>query len=202
MKRARRQVGDQAILTAALRVIRRRGPKFTLAQVGREVGLSAARLVQRFGSRRALVQAAFRHWGATTAAMLDTVARSERPVREFLRVTRLSLKGMTAAEMGEAVAWLVVARTDPEVGRWYREHIEGQRARYIELLQAGVAAGELIPHDATALADRIIRLSFGHVALMAIGVAEHRGSLLGLLEGELAQFRTEAGLTARAGAVD
>lgn len=47
---------DSAILAAASRVVSREGPeRFTLADVGEEVGLSAATLVQRFGSKRQLL---------------------------------------------------------------------------------------------------------------------------------------------------
>ncbi|MGH9423559.1 MAG: TetR/AcrR family transcriptional regulator, partial [Thermoanaerobaculia bacterium] len=53
-----RRLSDAAILEAAFEVVRRTGPdRFTLADVGHEVGLSAATLVQRFGSKRALLLA-------------------------------------------------------------------------------------------------------------------------------------------------
>jgi AcrR family transcriptional regulator len=54
MPRAR-SVPDAEILKAAARVIGRNGPlKLTLADVGREVGLAPATLLQRFGSKRGL----------------------------------------------------------------------------------------------------------------------------------------------------
>ena len=57
MPRAR-TVPDDAVLAAAARVVRRSGPAgFTLAAVGAEAGLSAATLVQRYGSKRALLLA-------------------------------------------------------------------------------------------------------------------------------------------------
>jgi AcrR family transcriptional regulator len=57
MPRAR-TVPDDAVLAAAARVVRRSGPAgFTLAAVGEEAGLSAATLVQRYGSKRALLLA-------------------------------------------------------------------------------------------------------------------------------------------------
>ena len=53
-----RQASDEAILAAAFRAIARLGPaKLTLADVAAEAGLSAAALVQRFGSKRALLLA-------------------------------------------------------------------------------------------------------------------------------------------------
>ena len=53
-----RTVSDAEILQAAGRAISRIGPvKLTLADVAREVGLSPATLVQRFGSKRGLLLA-------------------------------------------------------------------------------------------------------------------------------------------------
>src|SRR5512141_441579 len=53
-----RRLPDSAILQAAAQVVSKTGPeRFTLADVGQEVGLSAATLVQRFGSKRHLMLA-------------------------------------------------------------------------------------------------------------------------------------------------
>src|SRR6185436_3780141 len=54
-----RQNTDIEILQAAFRAIARLGPnKLTLADVAREANVTAASLVQRFGSKRALLLAA------------------------------------------------------------------------------------------------------------------------------------------------
>jgi len=54
-----RLASDEDILMAAFRAIARLGPaRLTLADVAREAGVSAAALVQRFGSKRALLRAA------------------------------------------------------------------------------------------------------------------------------------------------
>src|SRR5215212_6500552 len=51
-----RTVEDSTILEAAVTVLGRIGPeRLTLADVGEEAGLSAATLVQRFGSKRDLM---------------------------------------------------------------------------------------------------------------------------------------------------
>ena len=53
-----RTVPDEQILTAAQRAMSRLGPaRLTLAEVATEAGLSAATLVQRFGSKRGLMLA-------------------------------------------------------------------------------------------------------------------------------------------------
>ncbi|HEY5411760.1 MAG TPA: TetR/AcrR family transcriptional regulator [Caulobacteraceae bacterium] len=49
-------VSDEAVLDAAIRVMLRTGPGgFTLAEAGREAGVSAATLLQRFGDKQTLV---------------------------------------------------------------------------------------------------------------------------------------------------
>jgi AcrR family transcriptional regulator len=60
MSPRRADQSDDEILTEAVRAVRRFGPRVTLARVAREVGLSSARLVQRFGSRDELLAAAER----------------------------------------------------------------------------------------------------------------------------------------------
>ena len=49
-------ISDEAVLDAAVRVMLRAGPGgFTLAEAGREAGVSAATLLQRFGDKQTLV---------------------------------------------------------------------------------------------------------------------------------------------------
>ena len=50
-------MSDEEILVRATRAVRRHGPGVTLTQIAAAVGLSSARLVQRFGSRRELLSA-------------------------------------------------------------------------------------------------------------------------------------------------
>ena len=49
-------ISDEAVLDAAIRVMLRTGPaNFTLAEAGREAGVSAATLLQRFGDKQTLI---------------------------------------------------------------------------------------------------------------------------------------------------
>ena len=51
-----KRISDEAVLDAAVRVMMRTGPAdFTLAEAGREAGVSAATLLQRFGDKQTLV---------------------------------------------------------------------------------------------------------------------------------------------------
>lgn len=83
-----RTVSDESILDATLTVVQRVGPaRVTLAAVAAEVGLSAATLVQRFGTQRDLLLAADRQaieaWVSsldrvTEASALDQVVEAKR----------------------------------------------------------------------------------------------------------------------------
>lgn len=50
-------LSDAEILVRATRAVRAHGPRVSLTQIAEQVGLSAARLVQRFGSRQLLLAA-------------------------------------------------------------------------------------------------------------------------------------------------
>lgn len=71
-----RTIPDEALLDGALAVLRRAGPEgMTFAAVAAETGLSAATLVQRFGSKAALVQAALlRAWDLLDARTAEADA--------------------------------------------------------------------------------------------------------------------------------
>jgi AcrR family transcriptional regulator len=72
-----RTVADDDVLAAANRVLQRSGPDgLTLASVGAEAGLAAATLVQRYGSKDALLQAALvKAWDLLDAATAEADAR-------------------------------------------------------------------------------------------------------------------------------
>ena len=71
-----RTIPDEALLDGALAVMRRAGPEgMTFAAVAAETGLSAATLVQRFGGKAALMQAALlRAWDLLDARTAATDA--------------------------------------------------------------------------------------------------------------------------------
>src|ERR1700754_5183738 len=71
-----RTVDDHALLAAAARSMGRHGPtELTLAAVAAEAGVSAATLVQRFGSKHGLIREVSEHAAATAHEVFDA-ARS------------------------------------------------------------------------------------------------------------------------------
>src|SRR4026207_2519884 len=66
MSPRRRKAEDADVFAALVRVMRRRGPAdLTLREIGAEAGVTAGALVQRFGSKRAMLLAHARHAAAT-----------------------------------------------------------------------------------------------------------------------------------------
>src|SRR5690348_16038449 len=70
-------LSDEEVLKAAHRLIHARGPEdLTFARLGRECGLSAATLVQRFASKAGLIQATLLHaWDGLDAKTASLAAR-------------------------------------------------------------------------------------------------------------------------------
>lgn len=73
----RKLVSDSALLDEVVRFIGERGPSgFSLAELGQQVGLAPATLIQRFGSKQALIERAI---GRANEQLLATVSRAPEP---------------------------------------------------------------------------------------------------------------------------
>jgi AcrR family transcriptional regulator len=153
-----RTVPDSAILTAATRAVSRRGPaRVTLADVGKEVGLSAATLVQRFGSKRGMLLAVART-GAEDAVREFATARAahRRPLAALIAaLLGLSAWAATPEMLSNQLAFLQIDLTDPEFHRHALATARATRAEIIRLLDEAVARGELVHCDTTRLARAV-----------------------------------------------
>lgn len=151
-------VDDDAVLDAALAVVGRVGPGgLTLSAVGDEVGLSAATLVQRFGSKRDLLLAVAAR-GADRGG--EALRESARRHRSPLRALVVGLGTMTAGvETPEAfanhLAFLQTDLADPAFHEHALRHARGMRDEIAALLEAAVEAGEIAPCDVRRLASAV-----------------------------------------------
>ena len=150
-----RTIDDDEILAAGQRVMQRVGPaKFTLQLVAAEAGVSAPTLIQRFGSKRAMLRrmsAGSRVMGAAIVADLRGRHRSPLVVlREFL--LRFAAMARTPKEMVHHLSWLQMDLTDPVMHRHFVQLSRGNAEVVRELLEEAVAAGELAALDAPAFA--------------------------------------------------
>jgi AcrR family transcriptional regulator len=173
-----RTVSDSAILAAASRAVSRRGPaRVTLADVGREVGLSAATLVQRFGSKRGMLLAVAQT-GAQDVAREFAAARAahRRPLAALTAgLVGLSAWAATPEMLSNYLAFLQIDLTDPEFHRHALAQARNTRTEILHLLDQAVAAGDLVPCDTARLAKTVQGAYNGALVTWAI-YREGRGA--------------------------
>jgi AcrR family transcriptional regulator len=166
-----RKVEDAAILEAAQRAISTRGPaRFTLADVAREVGLSPATLVQRFGSKRGLLLAMAREGVEYVGACFAAVRAAHRsPLRALVAAaTEMPRHTATAEELANHLAFLQIDLSDPDFHRLMLELSTRTRAGYRALLDEAVAKGELVRCDTAMLARLVEALAGGSLIEWAV----------------------------------
>ncbi|MDQ1519233.1 MAG: hypothetical protein QOI55_306 [Actinomycetota bacterium] len=140
-----RTISDDEIVAATVAAIEQHGPGLTLAEVAAQAGVSAAALVQRFGSKHALLVAVGRRAQAgIDASMAAAVAQPGSPTGALLDLLAGYVAGISSPEvLANHVAFLQLDLVDEEL----REQAKLQ-ARAVErgirrLLDAAVEAGEL-----------------------------------------------------------
>ena len=154
-----RRISDEDVFAAVMRAMSRLPPaELTLAAIGAEAGVTAGALVQRFGSKRALLVALAR---AAAEAEADQAAR-------FLERHRSPLKALEAwadcmsglapspASFQRALGYLQQDLADPELHRLLARQTEANRSAIEEMLVAARDAGELSPTADPARLSRLI----------------------------------------------
>ena len=159
-----RTIDDADILAACQRVMQRVGPtKFTLQLVAVEAGISAPTLIQRFGSKQALLRrlsAGTHGMGAAIVAELRLRHRSPLVVaREFLLC--FAEMARTPKEMAHHLSWLQLDLTDRVMHKNFLALTREQHDLVAQLLNEAIAAGELRPLDAPAMSRVLNGMVFG-----------------------------------------
>lgn len=164
---------DLEILYAAFRAIARLGPgRLTLADVAREANVSPASLVQRFGSKRALLLAAAGDAaGGHVFIFAGLRAKHRSPKAALLGLAEcMSVMGETPEQVAHSLAFLQMDLTDPAFHQHARRGSSGFYAGLCALVKDGIAAEELIKCDASRLARALQATLNGSV----LGWAIHR----------------------------
>ena len=166
-----RTIADAQIIEAAAKVIGRVGPgNLTLADVGQEAGLSAATLVQRFGSKRGLLLAMATSAAESMDACFDMVrAAHASPLAALVAAaTDITRYFDTPEEVANHLSFLQMDLSDPDFHRLMvissRKTLEGYR----RLLREAVDAGELVECDTQRLARAITAVCGGSLIQWAV----------------------------------
>jgi AcrR family transcriptional regulator len=146
MSPRRRKAEDADVFAALVRVMHRRGPaELTLREIAREAGITAGALVQRFGSKRALLLAHARHGAATGVigvAIPQPRAASALETLRSVTAVHAQLAGSPRAALRN-LAYLHNDLADPVLHRHLLRMSRAARVHYEKLVAAAVAAGAL-----------------------------------------------------------
>jgi AcrR family transcriptional regulator len=165
-----RTVSDADILMAAGTTITRVGPgKLTLAAVGKEIGLSAATLVQRFGSKRGLLLAMATSAAESVDACFEKVrAAHPSPLAALIAAATAMTDVDTPEEMANHLAFLQMDLSDPDFHRRVVVNSTRTLDGYRRLLRDAVDAGELRACDTRRLARVISAMWIGALISWAV----------------------------------
>jgi AcrR family transcriptional regulator len=195
-----RTISDEAVLDAVLTLAHRVGPaRVTFAAAAAEVGLSAATLVQRFGTKRELLLAADKRGVDLWVGALDR-STAASPLARIVEGLMLATDPVaTPEQMANSVAMLQLDLADPD---FHAETLRGARAvrgRIMRDLSAALEAGELRAGTNVTTLAKLVETTY-HGAM--IGWAIHREGVLAdwmreQLDAVLAPHRTARGRDGR-----
>ena len=183
-----RTVDDHTILEAAARVMSRIGPeKLTLADVGAEAGLSAATLVQRFGSKRDLMLSILRHSCQAVDTRFTAAMESHESPLESLFLAAMDRVGPREGPgtVSNRLAFFMASLDDPEFHALALENSDNAIAGYMTMIDRAIAAGELsdaIIIDRESFARTIHAMTYGSLVAWSI---RRQGSLRGRVRRDL-----------------
>lgn len=143
-----RKVSDSQLFAATHAVMSRVGPReLTLAAIAKEAGVTAAVLVQRFGSKRALLLALAEKYSAGSGEFITALANKHASPLGALRAYADCMAGMAAspAALARNLAYLQIDMTDPDFRRHLVKQARATRAGLKRLVEAALKAGELMP---------------------------------------------------------
>ena len=155
----RTRVSDDQIFAAAQRAMTRRGPhELTLADIAAEAGVSAGRLVQRFGGKRALLLALAERFAGSSGSVFAGLREAHPRPLAALRAYATCMAGLASSPeaLARNLAWLQIDLTDQEFRAHLLANARATRREIEKLLRCAAGDGELRPKtDVRALARAI-----------------------------------------------
>lgn len=166
-----RETSDAEILAATARVMHRLGPaEITLSHVAKEAGVVPATLIQRFGTKRALLLATVKTAPAGVPAQFAAArAKYPSPLKALIELfVDCSGFASTPESLANGLAYLQIDLTDSEFHATTLAQFQATREETRKLLDAAVAARELIPCDTSELARLIQQVNGGSLLDWAV----------------------------------
>ena len=165
MSPRRRKAEDADVFAAMVRLMMRVGPaELTLGAIAAEAGVTASALVQRFGSKRALMLAHARHAAATGDIGIDTQEgrRTSSPLNALREMTAVHARLAQSPRAAlRNLAYLQNDLADPALRRNLLRLHRDARAHYEHLVADAVAAGELRADTDVRTLARMIEVTLG-----------------------------------------
>lgn len=156
-----KQVSDDEIVGTTLRLVAEHGPSLTLAQVGESVGLSAATVMQRFGSKRALMLKAAHAWGKSDGSEFQRGGHVGDDLVEGMAEIAALME--TPQQVANINASMHIDLADPEFHAIIEAEIQRQRGFVRETLDNGIEVGDIKPCDTAELSRHLQVVALGAV---------------------------------------
>jgi AcrR family transcriptional regulator len=166
-----RETSDAEILAATARVMQRYSPAdLTLADVAREAGVVPATLIQRFGTKRGLLLATCKSGTVDVPAQFAAArAKHRSPLKALVELfVECSGFASTPESMANGLAYLQIDLTDPEFRAVTLAQFRAIREATKKLLDAAVAAREIVKCDTAELARLIQQINGGSMLDWAV----------------------------------
>jgi AcrR family transcriptional regulator len=142
----RQKISDDGVFAAAQRAMTRRGPhELTLADIAREAGVTPGRLVQRFGSKAALLRALSERFAGSASAVFDGLRARHRTPLATLRAYAVCMADLAATpeSLLRNLAYLQCDLADDVLRGHLVENARATRRELESLLEAAMERGEL-----------------------------------------------------------
>lgn len=142
----RQKATDEDVFAAAQRAMTRRGPhELTLADIAEEAGVTPGRLVQRFGSKRALMVALSERFAGSAGAVFKELRAAHRRPLATLRAYAACMADLasTPDALLRNLAYLQNDLSDAVLRRHLVENARATRQEIEALLREAIAAREL-----------------------------------------------------------
>lgn len=146
MPESRQKVTDDEIFAAVQRAMTRKGPhELTLAHIAVEAGVSPGRLVQRFGSKRALLLTLAERFAGSAGAVFDGLRAAHPDSLAALRAYATCMADLAATPdtLARNLAYLQIDLTDPEFRGHLLRNARATRRELEALVRSAIVEGAL-----------------------------------------------------------